>query len=152
MPRFSSCLKYWLPVLVWMAIIFWGSGDLLSSAQTSRFLGPFIHWLFPGLSVTAVAEVVFYLRKTGHVTEYGVLALLLWRALRRPVAKDPRPWNWQLARWTLLLAALYAATDEFHQSFVPSREARLHDVALDTCGAAAALLFLWWLGRWRKVW
>jgi VanZ family protein len=151
-PRFVSFLKYWLPVLAWMTLIFLGSGDVLSSANTSRFLGPLLHWLFPGWSASTLADAIHILRKTGHVTEYGVLALLLWRALRRPVAGDPRPWSWGLARLTLLLAMCYAATDEFHQAFVPTREARVRDVMLDTCGAAAALLLLWLLGRWRKLW
>ena len=50
-----------------------------------------------------------------------MLALLLWRAFRRPAKNDPRPWNWREARLTLLLVMLYAATDEFHQIFVPTR-------------------------------
>lgn len=151
-PRVATTLKYWLPVGIWMALIFIGSGDTLSSRHTSRFLGPFIHWLLPALSPDNVDAVVFCLRKTGHVTEYAALALLLWRALRRPVLRDPRPWDWSLAGSALLLAAFYAATDEFHQSFVPTREGRVHDVVLDTCGAAAALLLLWFIGRRRKRW
>ena len=135
-----------------MGLIFMASGDALSGQHTSRFLGPFIHWLLPFLSDAVVDAVIFYVRKTGHVTEYGVLALLFWRALRKPVVNDPRAWNWRLFRVVLLLCAVYAATDEWHQSFVPSREAKVHDVVLDTGGAAAALGLLWRLGRWRKHW
>ena len=141
-----------MPVVFWMGVIFMASGDALSGQHTSRYLGPLIHWLLPMLAPESVDAVVFYLRKTGHVTEYGLLALLLWRAMRKPVVNDPRPWNWRLFRAVLLLSAFYAATDELHQSFVPSREARVHDVVLDTCGAAAALWLLWILGRWRKHW
>jgi VanZ family protein len=145
-------LKFWLPVLAWMAVIFFASGDQMSSQHTSRFLGPLIHRLFPALSDTAIAEIVFTLRKTAHVTEYAVLALLLWRACRKPVPRDARPWKWSLARLALLASALYAATDELHQCFVPNREARISDVALDTAGAACALLLLWLIGRWRRYW
>ena len=38
----------------------------------------------------------------------------------------------------LLVAAVYAATDEFHQSFVPGRTASVYDVLIDTSGACAA--------------
>jgi len=47
---------------------------------------------------------------------------------------------------------LYAGTDEFHQRFVPSRQASGWDVLLDSTGAAMGLLGLWALGCWRKWW
>jgi VanZ family protein len=150
--RLFAFVKYWLPVVVWMGLIFIGSGDELSNRHTSRFLGPLLHWLLPIFSDATVNALEYGIRKCGHVTEFGVLALLLWRALRRPVRNDPRPWSWLVARQALLLAACYAGTDEFHQLFVPSREARVHDVVIDTCGAAVALLLLWLVGRWRKHW
>lgn len=152
MSRAARFLKYWLPVVLWAGIIFTASGNFGSGEHTSRLLAPLIHWLFPKFSAVAIADMIFTLRKTAHVTEYALLALLFWRACRQPVRHDPRPWNWPQARLALGLTALYAATDEFHQLFVPGREARVHDVALDTCGAAAALLLLWALGRWRKNW
>ena len=81
-----------------------------------------------------------------------MLALLLWRAVRKPVKNDPRPWIWREARLALLLVVLYAASDEFHQLFVSSRDAAVHDVLIDTAGGAAGLLALWAIGRWRKHW
>jgi VanZ family protein len=50
----------------------------------------------------------------------------------------------------LAIVALYAASDEFHQRFVPTREASVVDVFIDTSGAALALIFIWIVGRWRK--
>jgi VanZ family protein len=81
-----------------------------------------------------------------------VFALLLWRAIRRPQKSRPRPWNWREARLTLMLVMLYAASDEFHQVFVPTRTPAVHDVVIDTLGGAAGLLALWLLGRWQKRW
>jgi VanZ family protein len=133
-------IRYWLPVLIWTALIFSGSSDLLSSQRTSRILGPMVHWLFPGLPEETVDRIVFAARKAGHVTEYAILALLLWRALRRPVKADPRPWSWREPALALLLAALYAVSDELHQSFVASRYGSALDVCLDTAGAAGGLL------------
>jgi VanZ family protein len=148
-----SWFKFWLPVLAWMGLIFLGSCDAQSWQHSSRIVGPLLHWLFPGLAAARVDQIVFLCRKLAHLTEYSVLALLVWRALRQPVRHaPPRPWNWPQARLALLLCAAYAGTDEFHQLFVPTREARVHDVLLDTCGSALALALLWGLGRWRKFW
>lgn len=152
MSRAGKFLKYWLPPIAWAAVIFSASGDSGSNEHTSRFLGPLFHWLLPTLSPAAVADMVFAVRKAAHVTEYALLGLLIWRACRQPVRNDPRAWSWRQARLAGWLTVLYAGTDEFHQLFVPSREARVQDVAIDACGAAAGLLLLWAVGRWRKQW
>ena len=52
-------------------------------------------------------------------------------------------WNWPEARLALLMVMLYAASDEFHQSFVPNRTSQVSDVFIDTAGGAAGLLALW---------
>ena len=144
--------KYWLPVLAWMTLIFSASSDTHSYEHSSRILAPLLRWLFPHISQAAVNSIVLIARKCAHLAEYSVLALLLWRALR-PAAKNvPRPWNWRAARLALLIVALYGATDEFHQLFVPTRTAHVTDVLIDTAGGAAGLLALWLIGRWRKRW
>ncbi len=145
-------LRYWLPVMIWMALIFSGSTGSLSSQHTSRIIGPLLRWLKPDISPETLYRVVFTVRKTAHVTEYAILALLAWRAWRKPVAKELRPWRWSEAGLAWSVAALYAASDEFHQSFVPSRGASVGDVMLDSAGALAGLLALWVFGRWRKYW
>jgi VanZ family protein len=132
-----------------MALIFIASTDLLSTRQTSRIIGPFLRWLRPGISEEQIAATQFVVRKCGHAAGYGVLALLLWRARRKPVPDDPRPWSWADARWALGVAVMYAVTDEIHQGFVASREGSPWDVLLDGVGAALALALLWRLGRWR---
>jgi VanZ family protein len=142
--------KYWLPVIAWMLLIFCGSGDVLSTKQTSRFLGPMIHWLLPRLSDERVQAMVTVVRKGGHVTEYGVLALLVWWARRKTAQQDVRRWEWPDARFALAVAFIYAMTDEFHQAFVPSRQGSMWDVLLDTSGAAVALLILWAIVRRRS--
>ena len=145
-------LKYWLPVLIWMALIFSASADSHSYEHSSLFVEPVLRWLFPGMSQSRVEAIHHLIRKCAHLTEYAMLALLLWRALRQPVKNDPRPWNWREARLTLLIVMLYAASDEFHQIFVPTRSPLVSDVLIDTVGGAAGLLALWTLGRWRKDW
>jgi VanZ family protein len=127
-----------MPVIAWMLLIFAGSTDALSAEQTSRFLVPFLRWLDPAISFATIAAIQLVIRKLGHLTEYAVLALLLWRALRVPWNRDIRP-MWKTAGAVLLIATVYAAFDEFHQSFVPSRTAALGDVMIDACGALAAV-------------
>ena len=157
--RFSSGVlqlrvfcKYWLPVAAWMALIFTASGDSHSYEHSSRILAPLLYWLFPHISADTVGLVVLIARKCAHLAEYAVLALLLWRALRKPVKNVSRPWNGREAGLAVLLVALYAASDEFHQIFVPTRTAHVTDVFIDTVGGAAGLLALWLIGRWRKHW
>ena len=145
-----SFLRYWLPVLVWMCVIFSASSDQMSFQHSSRIIGPFLHWLFPHLSDETIHSAVVTVRKCAHLTEYAALALLLWRALRKPAQPGPAPWQWSKAGLVLALVALYAASDEFHQAFVPSRQASVWDVLLDTTGAAIALLCLWAVGRLRR--
>jgi VanZ family protein len=99
-----------------------------------------------------VESIHFFVRKCAHVTEYAVLALLLWRAFRKPVRGELRPWSWPQARLTLLIVVLYAATDEFHQQFVATRESLVSDVFVDSAGGAGALFVLWIVGRCRKRW
>jgi VanZ family protein len=150
--KFRAFLKYWLPALIWMALIFSASSDANSFEHSSRIIAPFLHWLFPQMPDDTLYLIVLLVRKCAHLTEYAVFALLLWRALRKPVKNDPRPWIWPEAGLALAIIFLYAASDEFHQIFVPTRTAQVSDVFIDTAGGAASLLALWIIGRWRKHW
>ena len=73
-------LKNWLPVIVWVGVIFLGSTDLMSAEHTSRFIVPFLLWLKPDISAETLASIHFIVRKCSHVGEYAILALLLLRA------------------------------------------------------------------------
>ena len=99
-----------------------------------------------------IEDIHHLFRKCGHLAEYAVLAFLLWRAVRQPVKNDPGPWRWREAGIALSMVFLYAASDEFHQRFVPGRTALVSDVLIDTCGGAAGLFALWIFGHWRKHW
>ena len=128
----------WMPVIVWIAVIFAGSTDALSAEHTSRFLVPFLRWLNPQIAPAVIEQINFALRKIGHFSEYAILTGLLWRALRATFLSLGKG---TLAVATFLLAAGFAASDEFHQSFVPTRTASLHDVLLD-CGGALCVVVL----------
>ena len=140
-------VRYWMPILVWMILIFAGSTDALSAEHTSRFLVPFLRWLNPGISMHALANVHFLLRKLGHFTEYAILAALLWRALRVTFISRG---NAAIAAIAFFCAAIFATSDEFHQSFIPTRTASAHDVAIDCVGALFAVLLCAMLAARRK--
>ncbi len=109
-------LQFWLPAIIWALIIF-----LLSSrpsVQASRFI------LYD-----------FLLKKTAHFIEYFVLATLIYRSLRN-TAKISKS-NLYLA--SVVLAVLYAISDEIHQTFIPTREGRIRDVIIDSAGIAFAI-------------
>jgi VanZ family protein len=150
--RPRNFLLYWLPVMVWMVVIFTASADKASFQHSASVVEPFLRWLFPHVSFRTIHIAVVLARKCAHLTEYAILALLVWRAFRKPTPGDERPWRWFGAMEALWVAMFYAATDEFHQTFVPSREGCLRDVLIDSCGALIGLILLWALGRWRKRW
>lgn len=102
------------PPLAMMAAIF------LVSAQTSS-------------GEHSTLELV--LRKLGHVTEYAVLTLCWWRALRGfGVGRGPRA----AVALAFVLALAYACTDEFHQTFVAGRHGTPVDVLIDAVGMTLA--------------
>jgi VanZ family protein len=130
-------LKYWLPVAIWMAFIFWMSTAQFSAQNTRSFIEPVIRFFLPAISQYAVEVIHGLVRKGGHLAEYFILGLLLFRAFRAGSAES-HGWRWALR--ALVVVAVYASTDEFHQSFVPGRTASLIDVFIDTSGGALAQL------------
>jgi VanZ family protein len=112
MPVVARLASTWLPALLWMALIF---------AFSTRHGGGHL----------PAAEVA--LRKLAHVTEYFVLTALLLRALRRSQVTAA-------VAVAIVVALAYAASDEWHQSFVPGRTATPRDVAIDGIGIALAAI------------
>jgi VanZ family protein len=132
-------VKYWLPLLLWLCVIFVASTNLMSAEHTSRFIVPFLLWLKPGMSPRTIWIILIGARKCAHVMEYAVLALLLWRALRSVPALLHRKTAVVFGA-VLLGCALFAASDEYHQTFVKSRTPSVRDVFLDVTGAFLGLL------------
>lgn len=119
MNKFLDIVPRWVPALVLMLVIFG------FSSQAGDDLPDFAGW-------------DYFVKKGAHAIGYGLLALSYLRALggRR-----------YFLSW--LLAVLYSATDEFHQSFVPGRRASLVDVLVfDNLGAMLALfLYEGWVKK-----
>jgi VanZ family protein len=114
MVKGTGFFRKWGPFILLMVAIF-----AFSSIQ-SKYL-PKFHPFWIDLIV----------KKGGHMLGYGLLALAFWHGL-----------GWAKNRWllALMVAVIYAMTDEFHQSFVFGRMPTLVDVAIDSVAAAFALL------------
>src|SRR5215213_7726127 len=69
------------------------------------------------------------LRKAAHMTEFGLLWFLWWRALGYGNRLVP-----------LVIAVAYAVTDEIHQTFVADRHGSPVDVLIDAAGMGLAML------------
>ncbi|MGE0472849.1 MAG: VanZ family protein [Nitrospirales bacterium] len=101
---------YWGPVVGYALLIFF----LSAQSSPSQYVPGFLY----GLS-----------DKILHAMEYGILALLLYRAFKHTVD----------TRWTvglsILTAVAFGLSDELHQWFVPNREADFFDLLADGLGA-----------------
>jgi VanZ family protein len=126
--------KHWWPAVVWATAIFFFSTGAFGGEHTSRFIIPFLRWLMPDAAPETLSQLHFLIRKASHFGEYFLFSLLVLRGLRG----ESSGWKWSWGVTALLLAAGYAALDEFHQSFVPGRGGAAQDVLLDCAGAAVA--------------
>lgn len=106
-------LRYWLPVLLYVGLIF---------------------------SVSSLPQLEPPIRlhdadKLAHVAEYGVLGFLLVRALRSTAR-----WASPLAggMLALVIGLGIGASDELYQSLVPGRDSTVHDWVADATGLVLA--------------
>jgi len=136
----SSFLKYWLPPLLWASLVSVFSSDSFSSDNTAPLLQPLFQWLLPHATPERIHSFHYLIRKLGHFTEFFVLAMLLYRALRSGRGMH---WRWRVAVSTLGLVLVYAVVDEVHQRFVPSRTAAWSDSLLDFFGGCCAVALLY---------
>jgi VanZ family protein len=116
-------LSSWLPLFAWAALIFYLSS--VPHLQTQLGIWDLI------------------LRKLAHMTEYAVLFLLA----RRAFATFPSLQGKKLTLAAAIFAVLYAASDEWHQSFVPGRGPSVIDVGIDSTGVLIGWLVLRFWGR-----
>ena len=145
----ASRWLWWIPSWIWMAGIFIGSTDVLSSRRTSRILAPLLRWFFPEIRTETLDAVQWVVRKLGHCTEFGILSVLFWLALRGSLWRRTDPWDRRSVGIGWLLAVAYAVSDEWHQSFVATRQGQWMDVVIDAFGAAVAMALLSWLAQRR---
>lgn len=110
--------------LNWLLVIFWASLIFYLSSQ-------------PDLKSSLPALWDFVFRKIAHMAEYAVLCLLIFRALRGHNLDIKK--SLALA---VIFSVLYAASDEYHQTFVFGRQGRLADVLIDSAGAIMSFFII----------
>lgn len=150
----------WLSPVAWMGLIFYLSSqpdlpsapepllDLILKKTAHAFVyavlaalfhravnGSGIHWQRPPLG------------PSGHPPPLRGDSPLGPKAVREGGPGWERNTNAKTNFVPWLLAVLYAATDEIHQTFVPGRSGRVTDVLIDAAGAAVGVLVMAWLRR-----
>lgn len=145
----NSWKKYlaFLPVLFWMMLIFYmssknGDDSASMSGKFAEVLTSFIEKIRND-SITEQAvlleKINFFIRKLAHMTEYGILFLLVHFALKNISEKGNKTYRYLLC---MTITFFYACTDEIHQLFVNGRVGSTTDVLIDMGGAVIAWLCL----------
>ncbi len=137
-------LLYVLPALLWASLITIFSQEPFSGGATAQVLVTKAHQLYPDASRRVLGNFHAALRKSAHVFEYMIFALLVWRLLQREAAERWRK-SWAVA--TAVLGLLLAGADELHQFYTRGREGSIVDVGWDALGVALALGFLYLRAR-----
>jgi VanZ family protein len=140
----NSRIYRYAPLLLWIALIFFFSSTAASANQTSRIIGPILHFLFPSAPDYTIQQYHFFIRKCAHFTEYALLAFWSVRAFARSSDGALKRYRFLIA---LVIVLTVALIDEVNQSFEPTRTSSVWDVGLDFVGGAAmsAVLWLWHL-------
>lgn len=130
-----------VPLILWIGVIFLLSSTQGSFTETSRIIRPLLEFLFPNASPETITFFHGAIRKLAHFTEYAILGFLSMRAFAsgRPV----------LASSVILIGV--SAIDEINQSFNPSRTGSAVDVLLDLSGGLVAILVVVLLRRRQKA-
>jgi VanZ family protein len=121
---FRAFVRWWLPVIAWMIVIFIGS----SIGNVPRVGGKTTDGI---------------VHRAAHVLEFAVLGALTLRALskERPITKRE-------LIITLSMVAVYGASDEFHQRFTPGRSSEGLSVLFDIAGGLIGVwAWRWWIMR-----
>lgn len=101
----------WLPPVLWMGAIFYFSSQ-------------------PHFAIVPENTLDFITFKILHMIEYGFLYFLLFRGLYKTSVYTLS----EMLLLSFIIGCLYAISDEYHQSFIPTREGRLRDVIVDIAG------------------
>lgn len=127
--------KYLILAILWMIFIFIVSqtpGN--DSSKQSNFIVNIIIHILPITRNT----LSFIVRKCAHMTEYAILAFLLYKSLihiQDPLIKS------------FFFTFLYACTDEFHQLFIPGRSGQIRDVLIDSTGALIMIFIIYLINK-----
>lgn len=144
--------KWFFPVLfvLWALVIFFFSSQTYDEQRLTfldRFNTPFWYRMFDGISFTYGGSGIsvqllgvggfleFFIRKAAHLTVYFVLGFLtigLWNSFLKN--------RFLNVIVSIFCVAVYAGTDEYHQSFTGGRTPMWQDVVIDSFGGVLGIL------------
>ncbi len=128
---------YGILTVIWMIAIFlFSAQDADESSRMSMGIGEAVGQVFvedyenwsEEKQMSFIDSVEFPIRKAAHALEYTLLGFLLMGTLSGKKGT------------TFLSGILYAASDEFHQLFVPGRSGQITDVLIDSAGVILGIL------------
>ena len=96
----------------------------------------------PGSSVQKLLWVSW--DKVYHIIEFGGLAATIIWAMGRVRSTK---WSPLMLAIGFIIAAMYAPLDEYHQSFVPGRDASVADMTADWAGCLVGTVGIWGIQR-----
>ena len=138
----------WGMVICWMIVIFMFSSDVAeTSNEKSNFIVEIIDAAGVNVESLFKGNIDFFIRKLAHFTEYGILSVLIYRAVTFEYSvRGAKLYRNMLYKKSfaisIIITFLYACTDEFHQLFVNGRDGAMRDVLIDTCGGFIVLLLI----------
>ena len=130
----------WAITVAWAALIFSLSTASFASSYSAILLSEILRLIHLSVSPSTFVTLHFLFRKLAHCTEYAIFCLFLYHCF---LNSNRTEWRARTAAFSVLVAALYSLTDEFHQIFVPGRTASLIDCGIDTTGAALGILVIY---------
>ncbi len=134
--------------MAWAALIFHLSSALFSRSFTAWLLFQTLSFLHLSVSPGTFDLLHFLVRKLAHLTEYAIFSQLLYASF---LGTDEFEWRPGTALWSILIAAAYSLSDEFHQLFEPGRTGSIIDSGIDTVGAVLGMLAIYAATRFRQA-
>lgn len=117
-------LWYMGPPVIWMVFIFF------LSSQHKVAIGP-------------TYTIDFVIKKSLHMFEYATLYFLVYRMFHGLQKKKKQK---HIFLYSFLVTLAFSLSDEFHQTFVPTREGTMRDVVIDTTGMLIMYIYIKKLG------
>lgn len=148
----NSPWREWTAAVLWLILIAIESTPWLSFQNTGHVLYQLVSSLLGQVNESGVTLANAMLREAGHVTGYGMLSWLLFRAWRGTLVSS-RAVSWALS-WSVIaffMTTAVASLDEWHQTFLPTRTGKIQDVFLDSAAALAVQILLFAILRKRRA-
>jgi VanZ family protein len=129
-------IAWMVAAAAWALVIFCLSTGAFGLSFTEPLVAGGLRCLHLTVSDASFWALHIFVRKLAHLAEYAILAGLLC------VSSEEVPLRWSPRRvlGCFLIVVAYSLTDEYHQSFVPGRNASLRDCGIDSIGGAMGIL------------